>query len=387
MQSARTPIAKAFKGSFNMTHGADMAAHSIEHAIKRAGIEPGEVEDVVLGCGLPEGTTGNNVARVAALRAGCPVTVSGTTINRFCSSGLQATAVAATQIMAGGADIMVAGGVESISLVQKNMNQKDLPNTWIMKNKPAIYMPMGMTAETVASRYKVTRESQDEYAVLSQARTAEAQENGDLADEIAPIDVKMKKKDKESGEVSFHEYTFDKDEGNRPGTTPESVAKLPGAFNPKGTVTAGNSSQLSDGSAALVLMDDKTAEKKGLEPLGAFRGFVVAGCEPDEMGIGPVFAIPRLLERFNLKLDDIDLIELNEAFAVQVVYIRDKLGIDPEKLNVNGGAISIGHPYGMTGARQTGALLRQLRKRGKKYGIVTMCIGGGMGAAGLFEAF
>ena len=387
VQSARTPIGKAFKGAFNMTHGADMAAHSIEHAIKRAGIEPGEVEDVVLGCGLPEGTTGNNVARVAALRAGCPVTTSGTTINRFCSSGLQAVAVAATQIMAGGADIMVAGGVESITMVQKTINTSNLPNPWVMKHKAAVYMPMGMTAETVATRYNVARELQDEYAVLSQKRTAEAQSNGDLADEIVPIDVKMKKVNKETNETTYEEFTFDKDEGNRPETTLEGVAKLPGAFNPKGSVTAGNSSQLSDGSAALVLMDDKTAEKKGLKPLGAFRGFVVEGCEPDEMGIGPVFAVPKLLKRFGLKMDDIDLVELNEAFAVQVVYIRDKLGIDPAKLNVNGGAIAIGHPYGMTGARQTGAILRQLRKRKGKYGIVTMCIGGGMGAAGLFEAF
>lgn len=387
VSTARTPIGKAFRGALNITHGADMLGHAIQHAVERAGIEAAEIEDVVAGCGMPEGATGHNIARVAALRAGAPVTVSGMTVNRYCSSGLQAVAIAAQRILVDDADVMVGCGVESISLVQKNQNMQGFGNEWVMKHHPAIYMPMGQTAEVVAKRYNVTREAQDEYALASQQRTAKAKEDGRLADEIAPIAVKTQKKNKETGEKWTEELTFSEDEGNRPDTTLEGLQKLPPVFDPKGSVTAGNSSQLSDGAAALVLTSDKYAAQKGLKPLGAFHGFVVAGCEPDEMGIGPVFAIPKLLERRGLKLDDIDLIELNEAFASQTVYIRDKLGIDMEKLNVNGGAISIGHPYGMTGARQTGAILLELRRRKKKWGIVTMCIGGGMGAAGLFEAF
>jgi acetyl-CoA C-acetyltransferase len=387
VSSARTPIGKAFRGALNLTHGADMAAHAIRAAIERAGIAAGDVEDVVLGCGLPEGSTGHNVARVAAIRAGCPVTVAGTTVNRFCSSGLQATSIAAQRIVVDGAPVMVAGGVESISRVQSNLNTNDLANPWMSEHKPAIYMPMGLTAEVVAKRYKVPRERQDEYSLLSQQRTAAAQKAGKIADEIAPIDVTMEVRDKATGETSQKALRFGMDEGNRPDTTLEGLAKLPPAFDPEGTVTAGNSSQLSDGAGALVLMSDTEAAKRNLKPLGAYHGLVVAGCEPDEMGIGPVFAVPKLLERHGLKLDDIDLVELNEAFAVQTVYCRDRLGLDPEKLNVNGGAISIGHPYGMTGARQVGAILLELRRRKKKWGIVTMCIGGGMGAAGLFEAF
>jgi len=387
VSSARTPIGKAFRGALNLTHGADMVAHAIRAAIERAGIAPGDVEDVVLGCGLPEGSTGHNVARVAAIRAGCPVTVAGTTVNRFCSSGLQAASIAAQRIVVDGAPVMVAGGVESISRVQSNLNTNDLANPWMSEHKPAIYMPMGLTAEVVAKRYKVPREAQDEYSLVSQQRTAAAQKAGKIAEEIAPIDVTMEVRDKATGETAQKALRFGMDEGNRPDTTLEGLAKLPPAFDPQGTVTAGNSSQLSDGAAALVLMSDQEAAKRNLKPLGAYRGLVVAGCEPDEMGIGPVFAVPKLLERHGLKLDDIDLIELNEAFAVQTVYCRDRLGLDPDRLNVNGGAISIGHPYGMTGARQVGAILLELRRRQKKWGIVTMCIGGGMGAAGLFEAF
>lgn len=385
--TARTPIGKAYKGAFNSTHGADMAAHAISSALARAKVAPGDVEDVIMGCGLPEGSTGNNVGRVAAIRAGCPVTVSGTTINRFCSSGLQAVSLAAQRVIVDGTGPMVAAGVESISRVQKTINMNDAANPWVMKNKPALYFPMGQTAEVVAARYKVSRDSQDEYAFLSQQRTAEAQKAGKLAEEIVPMQVTMTEKSKDTGEVTRKELLFGQDEGNRPDTTLEGLKSLKPAFNPQGTVTAGNASQLSDGAAAVVIMSDEEAKKRNLEPLGAYRGFVAAGCEPDEMGIGPVFAIPVLLKRFGLKLDDIDLIELNEAFAVQVVYCRDRLGIDPAKLNVNGGAISIGHPYGMTGARQTGSILLELRRRKKKWGIVTMCVGGGMGAAGLFEAF
>ncbi len=386
--TARTPIGKAFRGAFNLTHGADLLGHAIEQAIARAGIEPIDVEDVIAGCGLPEGSTGNNVARVAALRAGCPVTTAGTTINRYCSSGLQAVSVAAQRILVDGVPVAVGCGVESISRVQANLNLHDYANPTVQARKPELYLSMGETAEIVAERYGVTREAQDEYALLSQQRTAAAQASGRLADEIAPIHVRMLRKDRQTGEESEVELDFDRDEGNRPDTTLEGLAKLKPAFRPDGgTVTAGNSSQLSDGAAACVLMSDAEASRRGLSPLGAYHGLAVAGCEPDEMGIGPVFAVPRLLERFGLRLDDIDLIELNEAFASQTVYCRDRLDLDPEKLNVNGGAISIGHPYGMTGARQVGSILLELRRRKKRWGIVTMCIGGGMGAAGLFEAF
>lgn len=387
VSTARTAIGKAFRGAFNLTHGADMLGHAIQHAIARSGIDPGQVEDVVAGCGLPEGSTGNNIARVAAIRAGCPVTTSGTTINRYCSSGLQAVSVAAQRIVVDNVPVMVACGVESISRVQSSLNLNEYVNPWVQQHKPEIYMGMGDTAEVVAERYKVTRQSQDEYAAQSQARTAAAIESGALAEEIAPMHVTMERKDKATGEVSKVELDFAMDEGPRPGTTVEALSQLKGAFKEGGSVTAGNASQLSDGAAALVLMSDSEAQKRNLKPLGAYHGLVISGCEPDEMGIGPVFAIPTLLERTGHKLDDIDLIELNEAFASQTVYIRDRLGLDPDKLNVNGGAISIGHPYGMTGARQTGAILLELRRRKKKWGIVTMCIGGGMGAAALFEAF
>ncbi len=387
VSTARTPIGKAFRGAFNLTHGADLLGHAIKNAIDRAGIEPGAVEDVITGCGLPEGSTGNNVARVAALRAGCPVTTAGTTINRYCSSGLQAVSVAAQRIVVDNVPVMVASGVESISRVQGTLNLNEYVNPWVQEHKPEIYMGMGDTAEVVAERYNVTRQSQDEYAALSQARTAAAIESGALGEEIVPMHVKMQKKDKATGEVSEVELDFKMDEGPRPGTNVEGLSQLKGAFKEGGSVTAGNASQLSDGAAALVMMSDTEAAKRNLKPLGAYHGLVISGCEPDEMGIGPVFAIPTLLERTGKKLDDIDLIELNEAFASQTVYIRDRLGLDPDKLNVNGGAISIGHPYGMTGARQTGAILLELRRRNKKWGIVTMCIGGGMGAAALFEAF
>jgi acetyl-CoA C-acetyltransferase len=387
VSTARTPIGKAFRGSFNLTHGADLLGYAIERAIARSGLAPADIEDVIAGCGLPEGSTGNNVARIAALRAGCPVTTSGTTINRYCSSGLQAVSVAAQRIVVDGAPATIGCGVESISRVQSNLNLSDYVNPTVQETCGAVYMAMGDTAEVVAERYKVSRQAQDEYAVSSQERTAAAIEAGRLGEEIAPIAVRMQKKDKQTGEESIEEYTLSVDEGPRAGTTLEGLAKLKPAFKEGGTVTAGNASQLSDGAAAVVLMSDSEAAKRNIAPLGAYHGLVISGCEPDEMGIGPVFAVPKLLERHGLKIDDIDLIELNEAFASQTVYCRDRLGLDPEKLNVNGGAISIGHPYGMTGARQTGAILLELRRRKKKWGIVTMCIGGGMGAAGLFEAF
>jgi len=387
VSTARTPIGKAFRGAYNLTHGADLLGHAIQHAIERSGIEAEAVEDVIAGCGLPEGSTGNNVARVAAIRAGCPVTTAGTTINRYCSSGLQAVSVAAQRVVVDDVPVTVACGVESISRVQANLNLHDYINPWVQEHKPEIYMAMGDTAEVVAERYNVTRESQDEYALSSQMRTAAAMESGALADEIAPMHVTMQKTDKATGETSEVELDVAMDEGPRPNTTLEGLSQLKGAFKEGGSVTAGNASQLSDGAAALVMMSDKEAERRNLKPLGAYHGLVISGCEPDEMGIGPVFAIPTLLQRQGKKLEDIDLIELNEAFASQTVYIRARLGLDPDKLNVNGGAISIGHPYGMTGARQTGAILLELRRRKKKWGIVTMCIGGGMGAAALFEAF
>ncbi len=394
VSTARTGLAKSARGGFNQTHGASLGGHAIKHAIDRAKIDAGEVEDVYLGCANPEGATGGNIARQAALWAGCPVTTAGATINRFCSSGLNAVALAAGQIR-DGSDIVIGGGVESISLVQLggHGNRHMAANPELVETIPAIYMTMIETAEIVAERYGVSREYQDEYALMSQQRTAAAQEAGKFADEIVPMDVKWAKTDKATGEVTIVDYTVEGDECNRPQTTLEDLQKLQPVF--KGGqqvkegkyVTAGNASQFSDGGAALVLMEAKEAEKRGLQPLGAFKGFAVAGCEPDEMGIGPVFAVPRLLERHGLKVDDIDLWELNEAFASQCLYSRDKLGIDPEKYNVNGGSISIGHPYGVTGARCTGHLLLEGRRRKAKYGVVTMCIGGGQGAAGLFEIY
>ena len=385
VSTARTGLAKSFRGSFNTTHGATMGGHVVEHAVKRAGIDPSEIEDVIFGCGFPEHATGQNIARQIAMRAGLPITASGMTVNRFCSSGLQTVALAANAITQEGAGPMVAGGVESISLVQPQATSVE--EAWIAKNKPAIYMTMIETADIVAERYGVSREYQDAFSLMSQQRIAAAQADGKFADEIVPMQTTMAVKDKETGEISHREVTVDRDECNRPQTTLEGLAGLEPVRGPGNYVTAGNASQLSDGAAAVVVMDSKEAEKRGLEPLGAFKGFAVAGCEPDEMGIGPVFAVPRLLERHGLKVDDIDLWELNEAFASQCLYSRDKLGIDPEKYNVNGGSIAIGHPFGMTGARLTGHLLLEGKRRGSKYGVVTMCIGGGMGAAGLFEIY
>lgn len=385
VSTARTPIGKAYRGAFNNTHGAVMAAHCIRHAVERASIDPAEVEDVILGCGYPEGATGKNVARLAAYRAGLPVTTSGTTVNRFCSSGLQAIAMAAQRVVMDRVPVMVAGGVESVSLVQPYLNRHCFEEEWLMEHKPELWMSMIDTADTVAKRYNVSRDAQDEYALQSQQRTAIAQQAGLFDNEIVPITTMKDVKDKDTGEISQQEVTLDRDEGNRPDTNAEGLAKLEPVMGPGNFITAGNASQLSDGASACVVMDSKLAEQRGIEPLGIFKGLAVAGCEPDEMGIGPVFAVPRLLERFSMKMDDIDLWELNEAFAVQVLYSRDKLGIPAEKLNVNGGSIAIGHPFGMTGARLAGHVLLEGKRRGAKHCVVTMCIGGGMGAAGLFE--
>jgi acetyl-CoA C-acetyltransferase len=384
VSTARTGLAKSWRGSFNMTHGATLGGHIVQHAVARAGVDPAEVEDVIMGCATPEGATGSNIARQIALRAGLPVTAAGVTVNRFCSSGLQTIAMAAQRVIVDKVPVMVAGGVESISCVQNEANRHMIMEAWLKQNKPEVYWPMLQTAETVAKRYNIARELQDQYGARSQQRAAAAQAAGKFNDEIVPITVLAGVADKASGRLFTQEVTVSADEGIRADTTYEGVAKIKPAI-PGGVIAAGNASQFSDGASACVVMDAKLAEKRNLKPLGIFRGFTVAGCEPDEMGIGPVFAIPRLLERTGVKLADVGLWELNEAFAVQVIYCRDKLGIPDDRLNVNGGAIAVGHPYGVSGARLVGHALIEGKRRGVKYVVVTMCIGGGQGAAGLFE--
>jgi acetyl-CoA C-acetyltransferase len=386
VSTARTPIGKAYRGAFNNTDAATLGAHAIREAVRRAGIDGAEVDDVIMGAALQQGSTGGNIARQAGVAAGLPVSVAGMCVDRQCGSGLMAIATAAKQVIHDNVPVMVGGGLESISLVQnEHMNTFRARDEWLMKNKPDIYMAMIDTAETVAKRYGISREAQDEYALESQRRTAAGQAAGKFDAEIVPMPSKMAVVDKETKEVSYKDITLAKDEGNRADTKLEGLAGLQPVRGPGKFITAGNASQLSDGASAAVVMDSKLAEKKGLQPLGIYRGMAVAGCEPDEMGIGPVYAVPKLLQRFGLKMDDIGLWELNEAFAVQVLYCRDKLGIPNELLNVNGGAISIGHPYGMSGARMTGHALIEGKRRGAKYVVVTMCIGGGQGGAGLFE--
>ena len=384
VSTARTGLAKSWRGALNLTHGATMGGHVVRHAMERAKVDPASVEDVIMGCALPEGATGGNIARQIALRAGCPVSVAGMTVNRFCSSGLQAIALAAQRILAGEGEVYVAGGVESISCVQNEANRHMSREGWLAQHKPQVYWSMLETAENVSKRYGIPREKQDEYGARSQQRAAAAAAAGKFADEIVPISVRMGMADRESGRIFTKEVTLAADEGIRPDTTLEGVAKIRPAL-PGGVIAAGNASQFSDGASACVVMSDAAAFRAGAKPLGIFRGFAVAGCEPDEMGIGPVFAVPKLLARAGLKVQDIGLWELNEAFAVQVIYCRDRLHIPNERLNVNGGAIAIGHPYGMTGSRLVGHALIEGRRRGVKNVVVTMCIGGGMGAAGLFE--
>ncbi len=386
--SSRTPLAKSIRGSFNLTRPDDLAAHCIRDVLGKAPqLDVNEIEDVILGCGQPHGPQGHNIARVAALRAGLPASIPGTTVNRFCSSGLQAIAMAAHHILQEGADAAIGGGVESITMMTRDSS----PNPWVKEHKPGLYMVMGETAEVVAKRYRISRQAQDAYALASQQRTARAQQEGFFKEELAPMQVVRGILDKKTGEVvGTEEHYVDGDECNRPDTTLEGLLKLPPHFDPssgQGTVTAGNSSQLSDGASATLIMSRQRAEALGIRPKLIFRGFAVAGCEPDEMGIGPVFAVPKLLERHRLTVKDIDLWELNEAFAVQVIYCRDRLGIPMEQLNVNGGSVSIGHPFGMTGSRMVGTLANEMLRRQARYGVVTMCIGGGQGAAGLFEAY
>tara|TARA_B100000614_G_C14553507_1_gene494786 strand:- start:1206 stop:2399 length:1194 start_codon:yes stop_codon:yes gene_type:complete len=389
VDSVRTGLAKSHRGGFNITRADDMLAHIINNLMERNSNLPGEaVEDVIMGCGNPEGPMGHNIGRNAAVLSNLPVTVGGTTVNRYCSSGLQTVSMAASQVMAGCYDTVIAGGVEQISMLQGKQNMEGFVNEKLAEQSPGIYHPMGITAETVAKRYDVSRESQDEYALESQKRTANAQELGLYDDEIIPMETKMLLVNKETGDSKEVDYTVDKDECNRPDTTLEGLSSLKPVFDPEnGSVTAGNSSQLSDGASVTLVMSEEKALELGLKPLAYFRGFTTMGCEPDEMGIGPVFSVPKLLKNYDLNIDDIDLWELNEAFAVQVVYCRDKLGIPMDKLNVNGGSISIGHPFGMTGSRQVGHMVRELNRQDKQFGVVTMCVGGGMGASGLFERY